>query len=269
LPSFDLMDFVKGRDGYFEVTVSPKTKHIHLIIGRNIMGAVAGIVGSVVSKVGGGAITSLAGNLLGKVMDKFGGKSVAGAMTNIFMGHAGGALKGLVAGAPIPGFLKGAVSSLIDKVIGQQRQQVPAECEGHVHEHYNDNLKECADQCVGQIGKELEGKTGGNWLLALAGALSNIQNKFLDAAMDSMKKMEQNVDGATAGGKGESEGAGNGGSEGAGNGSESAEKTKRNEFTLAQNEYQANMQMFNMFTNMSATTLKSIGEGMTALARKQ
>jgi hypothetical protein len=54
-------------------------------------------------------------------------------------------------------------------------------------------------------------------------------------------------------------------------GEQSAEdqETQRNAFLEAQSQYQANMQMFNMVANMTATSLKSLGEGLTSIARKQ
>ncbi|ODB82790.1 hypothetical protein A3195_19385 [Candidatus Thiodiazotropha endoloripes] len=56
-----------------------------------------------------------------------------------------------------------------------------------------------------------------------------------------------------------------------GNDSQSAEdkEKQRNEFLEDKSQYQANMQMFNMVANMTATYLKSLGEGLTLIARKQ
>ena len=106
----------------------------------------------------------------------------------------------------------------------------------------------------------------GNWLVALAGALASVQNEFLKAAMDDMKIMEDNAAGSTM----KKEGAE--GAEGAGGTDEekqNAKDAKRDEFIQAQSRYQANMQMFNMIANMTATSLKSLGEGLTSIARKQ
>ncbi|MES9942236.1 MAG: hypothetical protein ABW104_19830 [Candidatus Thiodiazotropha sp. 6PLUC2] len=95
----------------------------------------------------------------------------------------------------------------------------------------------------------------GNWLVALAGALAKVQQKFLNAAMDNMKTMEENGSGAVQGGDNAQ--------------SDEAKEKQRNEFLEAQSQYQANMQMFNMVANMTATSLKSLGEGLTSIARKQ
>ena len=105
-----------------------------------------------------------------------------------------------------------------------------------------------AESTAQQAADEAEGEEGGNWLVALAKALSESQAKFLDAAMENQKKM------ATSDPSG---------------GTTDEAKAERKEFLKAQNEFQANMQMFNMTANTTATTLKSIGEGLTAIARKQ
>jgi hypothetical protein len=105
--------------------------------------------------------------------------------------------------------------------------------------------------------EESEEKCGteGNWLVALAGALAKVQQKFLNAAMENMKTMEENGSGAVQGGDNAQ--------------SDEAKEKQRNEFLEAQSQYQANMQMFNMVANMTATSLKSLGEGLTSIARKQ
>jgi hypothetical protein len=117
--------------------------------------------------------------------------------------------------------------------------------------------------CESEEGKE--GKsTRGNWLVALAGALASVQNEFLNAAMEDMKIMEDNAAKSTLSKDDLKE-------------MSEAEKIKhqeekdekRDEFIQAQSRYQANMQMFNMIANMTATSLKSLGEGLTAIARKQ
>ena len=71
--------------------------------------------------------------------------------------------------------------------------------------------------------------------------MSEVQGKFLSEALENMETMK-NLAG---------------------------DEDSSQEFLTAQSEYQANMQMFNMMANASATSIKSIGEGLTALARKQ
>ena len=86
----------------------------------------------------------------------------------------------------------------------------------------------CEDEDDSKAGK-------GNWLVALAGSLATVQNKFLKAAMDDMKIMEDNAASATQSQEGQSEQE-----------AQDAKDTKRDQFIQAQSRYQANMQMFNM-----------------------
>ena len=121
-----------------------------------------------------------------------------------------------------------------------------------------------------------EGKGGcANWLVELAKALAEIQTEFLNKAMDNLQTMKDNKDAMNTEQSGQGEGA-----NGSGNGTEEtagttdgnkndADKASRGEFMAAQSEFQANFQMFNMMANMTATSLKSLGEGLTSIARKQ
>jgi hypothetical protein len=97
-----------------------------------------------------------------------------------------------------------------------------------------------ATQTARDLGKKAdeEGGEGMNWLVALAGALGEMQGEFLDEAMQNLETMDKN-------------------------------KKDSEKFIKAQNEFTANMQMFSMMANSSSTALKAVGEGLTALARKQ
>ena len=43
----------------------------------------------------------------------------------------------------------------------------------------------------------------------------------------------------------------------------------RNEFIMAQSKYTAHMQMFSMTAAATSTSLKTVGEGLAGIARKQ
>lgn len=93
----------------------------------------------------------------------------------------------------------------------------------------------------GKKNDEEEGK--GNWLAILAGSLSDIQSQFLDDAMDARDAMVENQ-------------------EEAGSGDSKA-------FLEAQGQYAANIQLFTIFSNQTSTTIKSIGEALAGISRKQ
>jgi hypothetical protein len=94
----------------------------------------------------------------------------------------------------------------------------------------------------------------------------------LNAAMENMETMKDNAASATSSDKKDGKTPKNETKEQKAERSEQekkAENEKRDKFLIAQSEYQANMQMFNMMANMTATSLKSLGEGLTSIARKQ
>ena len=114
----------------------------------------------------------------------------------------------------------------------------------------NRNAENGTSRSGGRNGARGTGGGGGNWLLQLARGLADLQDTFLTKAIDNLNTMVDNAD-YEATGDGE------------------VDQEKKKEFLRPQAEYQASMQMFNMMANMTATSLKSIGEGLTAIARKQ
>ncbi len=87
------------------------------------------------------------------------------------------------------------------------------------------------------------------WLHAIAQAMGDAQGK-LAARMVGLSQTLSNLAGPASG---------------KGPGAEQAAK----EFQVAMTDFQATSQLFSMTSNASSTALKSIGEGMTAVARKQ
>lgn len=90
---------------------------------------------------------------------------------------------------------------------------------------------------------------GKGWLHAIAEAMGNAQGE-LAGRMVGLSKSLSDLAGP-ASGKGE--------------GAELAAK----KFQVAMSDFQATSQLFSMTTNAASTAIKSIGEGNTAMARKQ
>lgn len=88
------------------------------------------------------------------------------------------------------------------------------------------------------------GKGGKSWLVALATAMGSTQGKLAHQMMTALDKMDSlsNADMKKPG---------------------AAQK-----FQVAATEFQAIAQMFSIISNANSTSLKAIGEGMTAMARK-
>jgi len=92
----------------------------------------------------------------------------------------------------------------------------------------------------------------GNWMLQLAKAQAKIQDFFLKEALDANEEMAALTEsGAASQEKGKGTDAG------------------RADFLRAQATFQASIQMFTTFSNITATSLKSIGEAMSSIVRKQ
>lgn len=150
---------------------------------------------------------------------------------------------------------------------------------------------EVADTAKKEVGA---GGTPKNFLVALAKAMGELQAKYMDAAMENIGTMHDNApavgkEGGGGGGGGGIFGTlgsalgtafggplgglaggmlggllGGGGGGGGGGGSESS-----GAFMTAQAEFGANMQLFKMTAESTSTMLKSVGEGLSSVARKQ
>lgn len=118
----------------------------------------------------------------------------------------------------------------------------------------NQNLEDDEDKEDGVGG-------GTSWFEVLASNLADVQAVFLNKALAASKVMQGEA--ANAAGETTTPDA---------EGAQTATPTNATPstaFLKAQSEFTANMQLFNLFANQSATALKTIGEGLTGIARKQ
>jgi hypothetical protein len=99
-----------------------------------------------------------------------------------------------------------------------------------VQQHTDDTRKDC----------ENDKKEGKSWLAILAGTFAEIQAKHLDKAMEAQDRMEN-----------------------------STSEDQKKDFMQANADFQQEMQMFKMVSESSANALKSIGEALNSMARKQ
>lgn len=102
------------------------------------------------------------------------------------------------------------------------------------------------DDLVNDLAEDGEKKRKGNWLEILASTLAKVQSTFLDKALAAAEVMADQADAVSESGEGKSK-----------------------EFLQAQAKYTANMQLFTIFSNQVSTSLKSIGEALAGIARKQ
>jgi len=103
-------------------------------------------------------------------------------------------------------------------------------------------IMEMAQGMADEAGKEADKGEAKNWLVALSNAMAEIQGKFLENAMTNLDEMGK---------------------------LDPSEKSEAGDFMTQQGEYQANMKMFGMMAEALSTTLKTIGEALSSLSRKQ
>ncbi|MCG7992981.1 MAG: hypothetical protein JAY99_11355 [Candidatus Thiodiazotropha lotti] len=97
----------------------------------------------------------------------------------------------------------------------------------------------------------------GSWLVALAKAMGEMTGDHLQKMMQAQDRMEDSkVDDADLKGKSEEE-------------QSQIKQEKGKEFTQAQAEFQAESKLFAMCSEATSTVLKSVGEGLSSMARKQ
>ncbi|MCG7926413.1 MAG: hypothetical protein JAY67_12825 [Candidatus Thiodiazotropha taylori] len=245
------------------------------------LSSVGGMVGGVVGGMFGGPIGAQIGKMLGgmigqqleQLMSQFGQQNVAGGLANCIQQDAANVANQHVDNCGLPKFIQDEMKQFIQDWMKENMQNVPSECQQGCNGVYGQATSQSqqsgdGDSCTRTQGdghtnaayscaenEQDEDKSGseGNWLVALAGSLAKVQQKFLTAAMENMDTMKENGSAAVSGGDKSAE----------------EQEAQRNQFLEAQSQYQANMQMFNMVANMTATSLKSLGEGLTSIARKQ
>jgi len=125
---------------------------------------------------------------------------------------------------------------------------------------------EVADTAKKEVGA---GSTPKNFLVALAQIMGEMQAEYMDAAMDNINTMKNNT--AEMGGSGGGGGGGGGflGSLGSAIGTAFGGPLGGIAGGMLGGEFGANMQLFKMTAESTSTMLKSVGEGLSSVARKQ
>ena len=235
-------------------------------------------------------------NALMDLIERHGASQIACAGHNVYLKACCAELKERIAASELPQFMKDAAHEMIDGRMQEHLKPVSPTC---CDEFVDTDLQK---EMVAQGGKQAEdlatpthegsaggghsvtasdadgaiatsriggsseeergnssGSGAGNWLLALARKLAYVQDVFLTQALNSLDVMQANADAMN-------------GDSGAASATEGVKRTPggdKGAFLEAQARFQASMQMFNMMANMTATSLKSLGEGLTAVARRQ
>ncbi|MCG7938723.1 MAG: hypothetical protein N0C88_07700 [Candidatus Thiodiazotropha lotti] len=111
---------------------------------------------------------------------------------------------------------------------------------------------DCTAPSPMEMEDDSEGKKAktGNWLVALAQAMAEISGQHLKNMIQAQADMQENM--------------GDGGEM-----STSEQQEQSQKFNEAQGRFQAESKMFSMVSEATSTALKSIGDGLASLARKQ
>jgi hypothetical protein len=236
-----------------------------------------------------GALNSvLGGNPLGAIMNiasvAFPPLGIATSVANMITQGVGQAVtqaaQQLCQTAGMPKFLQDMVGGLVKDVVGQLTQHSDPDCDEASHANFGGDINSMIQGLVksivdgakaimeqGQDGDDSKGgKAGkgggkggaqpaGNWLIAMARAMGA-------AAGDHAKRMVElsnKINDLSAKGKGIDASSDAGKKQQADNAAETS---------AAQAEFQAEGQMYSMLQNAFSNAIKSIGEGMTTMARK-
>jgi hypothetical protein len=218
-------------------------------------------MGSALSSVmGGGGIESLFTAAIGVAFPPAG---IAMGVANMLSEGVGSAVNGaagqLAKEGGMPSFLQDPIGDLVKNVIKDLKQENDPECNEAAQEGFGEDIQELVDQLTKSIAEETAqncgddeevgggrgGKGGGSssWLIALAKAMGQTAGKHADKLVELSNKMDAASSSQGKGGP-------------------------SSEFTSAQSEFQAESQMFGMLQNAFTNALKSIGEGLSTMARK-
>lgn len=216
---------------------------------------------------------------LDDLLDDFGSQELGNALTQQYIGKFIESLREQINNSDLPQGVKDAANALLDAHAAGVRETCPCSAEASEavastsqSETVNQSAEAAAEEAAEaanegtaasgnsaveaaveanqnfeeDVRRESEGK---NWLEILAENLAEIQAKFLNKALAASDVMA--AESGNAAGEGDNSG------------------TPSTAFLEAQAQFTANMQLFNLFANQSATALKTIGEGLAGVARKQ
>lgn len=212
-------------------------------------------------------------NELSTLIEQFGRADVSGALSNILGTTFADLIKQVINDSPLPDFLKDAANDAIDGAVADERavstpeaeEATQSEMSKSINEDMGDAITEmleamtrAADEMMNeesQGGTESGVKGGGkgqaggasNWLEALAKAMGDVAGQHLGKSVGLANEIS-----ALA--------------------AESGEETNQaqaQEMTALQAQMQAETQMFKLAQEAVTTIIKSVGEALTATARKQ
>lgn len=190
---------------------------------------------------------------------QYGSENVEQAVMNFVAEYLKKGLSSMIEQLPLPQFQKDQALETLNQTVDQASNMVPAGAQTGVEQYANNDDKNAVGSAINGIMEMLQssmqeetsnasssgaggrgGAGGGNWLAVLARALGKTAGEHLKKMVELGEKM--------------------GGLD---------SKEQASEFAKTQAEFQAESQIFKMFQEAIGTMVKSIGEGMSSVARKQ
>lgn len=219
-------------------------------------GMVGGLVGGLLGGSGiGGLANSMMGNIVSDLVEKFGLSDITQAITNLAGDLLQTGLNGIIDSLPIPQFLKDIAKDVVANVIEQHQNLVNPDAQEAVSDSLGGTIQDLVNGILDSINEAMEEESGqaeggergsnGNWLVVLAKALGKVAGEHLKRMVEVGNEMASLQD------------------------SNKSDEDKAGEMAELQAEFQAEAQMFKMTQESISTMVKSVGEGMSAVARKQ
>ncbi len=245
--------------------------------GGGLLGSIGGIVGGIF----GGPIGAMIGQAVGNLLQQSIGNATNGAIDELQQEHG------------LPKFLADQIKDKISEVIdGLQNKDVSADATDAAQSHFGDDLKsfekKFQDNLVKSVldslgdedtkdsqtkgnGASKNGKSGsttssGGWLMAIAKAMGKALGDKAANMVHLSDKMSQLSQDQTKGARA---------LEGMDSKSKEAQAQKNTndqnarEYNETMTQFQAAAQDYNMLNNVFSTAIKSMGESLSAMARKQ
>lgn len=208
--------------------------------GGGVLGAIGGVAGTVFGGPIGGAIGSAVGNALQGAV----GQGVKGALDNLHK-EAG-----------MPKFLAESLTKLVDQVVdGLKNKNVPADAQQHVQDKYGKDFENLANELIEKLSSAVkqakaEGSGSGSdsWMVAIAKAMGKVMGEKAKTLVSLSDRMAANKPADTS--------------------PEAKQEAAAASQTMS-TEFQATSQEFNLLQTTFSTSIKSIGEAMSSIARKQ
>jgi hypothetical protein len=207
-------------------------------------------------------VSQIATQAISSLIAQFGSSNILGALTNIFQNAFGNALKGVIDNSPLPQFLKDAAKSVIDDVLGRSQMATTPEAQyavensdagqsalslatetsKSVENKLIENMQnDFTEEAKGKDQKQAKGGQGLNWLAALAMALGEVAGQHMQEAARLAHEIGE-----------------------LGNSTSDAK-----EMTRLQAKMQGEAKMGGLLADATGNVIKTIGDALASLARKQ